>query len=198
MIDMLRFDEPALRATLRKLSLENACALGLSSAARLLPFMAGYRIEAGLPETRLPQEVVAKLWVELLHSAPTASKTGWAVPYEELLVLMPDESAPWNKLHPLAEDGFAALAYVVLAWKDDDQQSVVYALRRLYEAADQLAIQCLGLDQVNKHDEVAILSAHCVQQELARQGRDLLLAQEGNRRMLQQISSVERLLDPPQ
>jgi uncharacterized protein YjaG (DUF416 family) len=192
---MLEFQENSLLAKMQALSQKSRMAFALAASNRLLKCFDEFASEHNISNRAVPRLVAARLWEHLVDSRelPTNQQANeWLV---EVMDLMPQENHQWSEALPLAEDAIASLAYVLRCLISGKAEEAAWAARRAYEAADQYAIQVLGLDLNDKGTEATILAARVVQQELIRQERDLLLTEEEQFDVLYETANRETLLD---
>lgn len=86
---------------------------------------------------------------------------------------LPDEDGAWKAGCPYADDAAASILYCLRLMLSGDQQEAVWAATRAYEVADNFVVAHAGHGIDSPEDELEILRHPVIQNELARQLRDL-------------------------
>lgn len=86
---------------------------------------------------------------------------------------IPNEDEAWGVNCPYADDAAAAIVYCLRFMLSEDQQEAVWSAKRTYEVADNFVISHLDFKAETDQSEQEILSNPIIQNELARQLRDL-------------------------
>lgn len=87
--------------------------------------------------------------------------------------LLPNEDDAWQEGCPYAEDATATVIYCLRFFLSGDQQEVIWVARRAYEVADNFIVNNTDINTGNQEGELDILHHPIIQNELARQIRDL-------------------------
>lgn len=168
-IVVYRFDEEQLLNVLKSLTHRDRLAFAAASVTRQLPV-----IEALLPDIALNarlRSLVDLLWGEV--QGLTQSGPFWEQALSEVLALLPEKEAVASIGEAIADDALASLSYAIACQIESSPQQAAWAARRAYEAADQVAIEFLGVRPGNASVEAEILACPIVQRELERQKSDL-------------------------
>ena len=115
-----------------------------------------------------------RLW-DSLDGAPLSSDEITIV-IDQCLAHMPketDEADVWTQHHAQAEDAAASIAYALRTHLTGEAQEAAWSARRAYEALDSQVVNELDIDPSDLGAEDQILGHAAIQQELARQHRDL-------------------------
>lgn len=170
---MLTFDEPQMREQLQQLAPRARIAFAAACAERLMP---SYTVYGGLHGVGNPQTLRSALDnVWQVARGETVSLDSAKV-FDDCAALVPGDDEAENEGVEAAEDAAAAVVYAISVTKVFDAQDVLSCARRVYEALDTYVSNALGVE-----GEVALLAHPLIQNEFARQRRDLEeLAQAGS------------------
>lgn len=108
---------------------------------------------------------------------------------DDILRTLPEEPDNWDWANILNDHAISANAYAVRCMLTGDPKEAVWALRRAYEAADQIAIKLMNIDTNQAGAEQLLLESSYVQQELGRQERDVILLRSGTRAFIDRRSN---------
>ncbi|MBB4189887.1 hypothetical protein GGE45_002733 [Rhizobium aethiopicum] len=187
---MERFNEKQLLSDLAPLSQRDCSFLAIASAARQKSSFCWYHEVTGSGRPEFFSECIESLWGA---TEEDRAPPDWEELFEQSMKMMPADDRPWAIVDALAEDALASLCYSIRAKIAPSVQEVAWALRRAYEAADQVAIYLLRRDSREPSEE-EILMHPVVQRELSRQRRDRSLALKSEFLEIISASSKEELI----
>lgn len=118
------------------------------------------------------REKVKNLWDEIQKDSMDIHR--WTKTLAETEEWFPQEDDNWAVCHALADDALGSFAYSLRLLLNNDPQEGVWAARRAYDAADQVAIRLLDLQPGLPESEQKFLTHPIVQRELSHQVADLL------------------------
>lgn len=169
---MYDFDETLLLSELKSLPDQSLVALAAAAATRQLANYERFAQIFQASSVSRPREIVLQLWAELLGKKITCGK--WTTILEEVMLLLPAEDENWAIEHALADHALSCLAYSIRCLLDPAPKETAWALRRAYEASDQVAVHCLRIQVGLQKNEDEIKSHEIIQRELERQNEDLV------------------------
>ena len=169
---MLKFDEEVLTAGLSSLPLNLRVSFATACAERLTSAYKRFWEATGRGSHERLVELLDRLWLDLEGSVMTGQEVEAGV--EGCLSLIPRESdGPWAAGQGQAEDAAAALTYAYRCRKSGDSHEAAWAARCAYNALDEYVIDQQEIDTNVAGAEAHVLSDPLIQNELARQQRDL-------------------------
>jgi hypothetical protein len=165
----LIYSEQKLLEALHKLPARAVAAFAAACAERL--FSAYEKAANQLPagDTNRSRALLTNVWSWSLGANIALSNAD--IEYVIALIVAEDEGATLS--HAIADDTLAAIAYAARYALTSDPQEAVWAARRAYEATDRFVAGGTSASAYTPEMEAAILASDIVQQELARQQRDL-------------------------
>lgn len=169
---MLTFDERWLVSELNRVSKKLRATFAAACAERLIP---AYRRFYEMTKRGDPMAlalILERLWQDLQGLALTDDELKGAL--DTCTQLIPNEDAGvWITEQAAAEDGAAAVAYSIRCRQGGEAQEAAWAARRIYEALDYFIISKEGINTNDQGAEQLVLSHPLMQEELARQMRDI-------------------------
>jgi hypothetical protein len=171
---MLRYDERELVRTLSDISKARRTAFALACAQRLYEEVI-ITAAVGDVGARL-ERVGSDLW-RALESGDDSELPRFEA---GLIEIMPDEDADGSFEGAVLEDACASLVYAIRCFGHESVQNAAWSARRAYDTCDRYASRSLNTTSYNASAEAQILSHNVVQNELARQKRDIELLQHAS------------------
>jgi len=165
------FREADLKELLCRESRRVVIAFAASCAERMLALYQSLAMTAGREGVETLRSAVDLAWLAALGTAEVGSASVSEL-QDSVLALLPDEG-DLPELAYAAEDAVAAIAYALGTAVDGDPQEAVWTARRAYERANEHALRVLLIDLNEPDAEASLDASPWVQQELARQQRDL-------------------------
>lgn len=174
---MYSFDENSLLLQLNGLPAASRVAFAVAAATRQIRFCLR-RFPKVMPlDQKQSNEVLAQIWLEISGKAVANIASNELL--AKVMSAMPEEGEDWTIADSLVDDALSTLAYAIRCLISGEAQEAVWAVRRSYEAVDQVAIRILDASPGVRDDEDRILSHEVVQLELARQVNDMKLLSDG-------------------
>ncbi len=170
MTERLRFDRQELLARLNLLSAHGRVAFAAACATRLGKGYECWSARSGGGDPVAFGRLLSRLWGDLCGAALTHAES--ADLESASLELLLDEDAVGTD-GAAAADGVAALAYAVRCRRTGAAQDALWVAQRAYDAVDGHVVRVASVDLNTLCAEDRILSHPLIQQELARQLRDL-------------------------
>lgn len=166
---MVAYDQQSLKCGLTGLTRLGRMLFALSCAERLYPLYELYTKETGKENENCLRSILDGLWKSVVRGETIAEESS----LDDYDYLIPNDSAEWTRLNPLAENAAAALAYAWRLHATGETQNAVWAATQGYEAVDYIAHTLQAIDFNEPGAEGRILQTEYVQAELQRQLRDL-------------------------
>jgi hypothetical protein len=166
---MYHFDEQILLATLSKLPHQALVAFAASCASRLAP---GYEIAQGYLKEGDPK-LIAHALDRLWRFATEGKADEWEAVSEQLIGSIPDEEEGPTLAHGVIDDSLAAAAYAARAALGAKPTDALFSAKRVYEAVDRFAGLKIHASEYTRAVEAQIIESPIVQDELARQAKDV-------------------------
>jgi len=166
------YDETLLAERLRELSTWQRSAVAASSAQRLAPSFRRYAEIEGQDagRTEVVQDALDLLWRRLSgHEVSNQDLTSLADNSE---AAVPGEDE-WNEWADLAEHAAAATVYAIRSWLTGDVDSVVWAVRQAYHAADLVASAQLDPAIIDEAAEGHLRESESVRREDRNRAEDI-------------------------
>lgn len=168
----LHFNEMNLVNELAALPARLRVAFAAACAERLLPAYARFSTKTGRGDPAKLGAIIDRVWHDIGGDKMKADEVSASI--ELCMTLIPQESdGLWVPEQAAAEDAGAAVAYALRCRQRDDAQEAMWAARRAYEALDDFVTTQERIDTNQPGGEERVISHALVQDELARQRRDL-------------------------
>jgi hypothetical protein len=166
----MTYDEGALKSSLDHLPAKLQSVFAALCAERLAPAYPPFAMRNRRPPMQLAK-LLAKLWQDLLGLAMTREDLQASL--DESVALVPDDDDTFVGVPFYASDAAAAVAYAFSARLTGDAQEAAWAARRAYEALDHFVTPAYepGIEPAPIH--MSLIAHPLVEEELARQRRDL-------------------------
>jgi uncharacterized protein YjaG (DUF416 family) len=171
-MQVLRYNEAANTETLERLPAQLRVAFALLCAIRILPSYERFHSRTGRGDPGALNALSDRLWQDITGDPMTEAEVQLAI--DRATRLVPTEDNGWDQeTQPYAEDAAAALTYALRTRLTGDAQEAAWASRRVYESADHFVIALTGITPDTSSQELEVMTHPVVQNELARQRRDL-------------------------
>jgi uncharacterized protein YjaG (DUF416 family) len=169
---MIVFDQQLLKDRLRLLGCVRQSLFALTCAERLFPSYDLYQEVTGRGDSNRLRCALDCLWKTVLQSE-TSTSLDELNKLDEYELLAPGEDTPWNSLNPVAENAVAAVIYAYRCRLENSVENAVWAAVQGYEATDYVAHTVNQIEFSTPGAAAAILKEELVQNEIARQVRDV-------------------------
>lgn len=167
----LRYDEARLIKALAEISSVARAVFAAACAERMLPVYRWFHGRTGRGEPVALERALADLWVALESGCQSPeSLHQHQIAVEELV---PNEDDSWVDECAYAENAAAAVAYAIRAWLTGSPQEAAWAARQAYDALDYRITNRDNVDLNASGVREQIEADPLIQEELARQRRDL-------------------------
>lgn len=168
---MYTFNKEKLKTQLEQLPFDAQLIFGLACAQRQMASYNKFHHETGLGNYDEISILISEYWDRVIegkiHSITTDKQL------ERCMELIPNSEEVNSTMTPYAEDAGASLAYVIRAMVSGDNENLIWAAMRGYEAVDHYVVNEINADYNKPGIEEEILAHPLVQTELNRQERDL-------------------------
>lgn len=161
------YDELNIICKLDRLDPTRKVAFAAACAERQLPGYVAFSKTTGRGDPDALRAILERVWRDVMGERMADEEL--AVVLDRCTSLIPQEDeGPWVTEQAYAEDAASAVVYALRARKAGESQEAAYAARVAYEALDHHVINRLGIEV-----DAEVLAHPIVQEELARQQRDL-------------------------
>ena len=193
----LDFHEGEVREELQELTLRARNAFAWACARRCYPCYEAWTKSVNCEPDERVFRLLESLRVAILEMPDNSLLMSFEGLDEVIIELLPTDDSEWTSQMPLAEHALSSVAYAVRSVVCGSAQEAAWAARRAYEAADQAAINRIAGTNSYLPPDREILEDKLVQQELARQKRDVEYLKANNISIVQELAQIESLLDKP-
>lgn len=182
-MNILQYDETALRDELARMSNKSRVAFAVACAERMFPVYEEFCKKSGKGELLVLSGILERIWQHVFGEEMDAALVAEAL-RQSMLLIPSEEDEGWMDERECAEDEVSAICYTLRAIEKHDPKEAVWAARRVYEAVDAYVEGKLGIE-----DESMVLAHPLVQREFARQRRDVaeLLAVQDDLTLLMRL-----------